>query len=448
MDRQKRKLKPTKKIDNTTMKYLFLSLLAVCAVLNVKAQSRLSLSDAIRMALVNNYDLEIQRNDQMIAQTRNAWGAAGRYPYVNVSGESRTNYNINENDNFLQNQFIGSATVNWTLFDGFAVNLNKSRLNELETLSGQNTGLIIEGTIQSVILAYYSVLLQKEKMNVYQDVMRLSEDLYNKSALQREIGSAVTYDVLQAQNAYLEDKSAFLLQRVSYKSALRDLRFLMATDSLVDFELTDDFEAIPVEYSFEQLKEAMLANNKSLKNQYINQNLLKNAVALAKSDFYPTLSFAGGASATRTGVDYESQRVNWSNMSNFYGNFTLSFNLFGGGAKKRALQIAEIEQQSGDVSVNQMQHELIDQLNNAFEFYEVRKTLLDVARENLEAAKLNLQISREKFENGSINSFNFRDVQNLYLNVALGELEAVYQFIDVHANLLRLTGGIIQQYSE
>jgi len=430
------------------MKYLTISLFILCAVFSSSAQTQLALADAIRIALEKNYDLEIQRNDQLIAETRNAWGAVGRYPYVNLSAEARNNFNNNENDDYLQNQLVGAATVSWTLFDGFSVNLNKQRLNELETLSGQNTGLMVESTIQSVILAYYSVLLQKEKLEVFREVMQLSEDLYSKATFQKEIGSAVTYEVLQAQNAYLEDKSSFLLQEVAYKSALRDLQFLMATDSLTDYELTDSFEAIPVDYSLSELSEAMLANNKTLKNQYINQNLLKNAVALAKSDFYPSLNFAGGASATRTRIDYDRQGLNWSNMSNFYGNFTLSFNLFGGGEKKRALQIAEIEQQSGDVSLGQMKHELRNQLSNIFDFYQVRKELLGVARENMEAAKLNLQISREKFENGSINSFNFRDVQNLYLNVAVGELEAIYQFIDIHTNLLRVTGAIIQQYSE
>jgi outer membrane protein len=76
----------------------------------------------------------------------------------------------------------------------------------------------------------------------------------------------------------------------------------------------------------------------------------------------------------------------------------------------------------------------------------VQKELLSVASENLEAAKLNLQISREKFEAGAINSFNFRDVQVLYLNSAQRELEAVYAFIDAHTSLLRMTGTIIQQY--
>jgi outer membrane protein TolC len=69
-----------------------------------------------------------------------------------------------------------------------------------------------------------------------------------------------------------------------------------------------------------------------------------------------------------------------------------------------------------------------------------------VANENLEAAKLNLQISQDKFESGAINSFNFRDVQNIYLNASQRKLEAIYDFIDTHTTLLRMVGVIVQEY--
>jgi outer membrane protein len=129
-----------------------------------------------------------------------------------------------------------------------------------------------------------------------------------------------------------------------------------------------------------------------------------------------------------------------------YGNFTLSYNLFSGGNRKRALQIAKLEEESGLVALEQMQHDLDNKLENLYEFYLVRKELLSVANENLQAARLNFQIAKEKFENGSINSFNFRDVQLIYLNAALQELQAVYNFIDTHTALLRMAGTIIQQY--
>ncbi len=64
----------------------------------------------------------------------------------------------------------------------------------------------------------------------------------------------------------------------------------------------------------------------------------------------------------------------------------------------------------------------------------------------MKAAKLNLQISQEKFESGAINSFNFRDVQTFYLRASQAELEAIYYFIDAHTSMLRMTGVIVQEY--
>jgi outer membrane protein TolC len=66
-----------------------------------------------------------------------------------------------------------------------------------------------------------------------------------------------------------------------------------------------------------------------------------------------------------------------------------------------------------------------------------------VADENLEAAELNLTISEEKYRSGVINSFNYRDVQLIYLNAALQRLQAVFQLIDSNTQLTRITGGFL-----
>ncbi|MDX1285811.1 MAG: TolC family protein, partial [Draconibacterium sp.] len=159
-----------------------------------------------------------------------------------------------------------------------------------------------------------------------------------------------------------------------------------------------------------------------------------------------SLDFRGGVTGNSTRTDFAERGENWSNSANFYGNFTLSFNLFSGGNRKRALQIAKIDEEVGLVEIDEMRHDLTNRLSNLYEFYLVRKELLNVANENLEAAQLNLQISQDKFDSGAINSFNFRDVQNIYLNASQRRLEAIYNFIDTHTALLRMVGVIVQEY--
>ncbi|MCG6189009.1 TolC family protein [Maribellus maritimus] len=428
-----------KKIVSILILFVFTGFVAL-------AQQPLSLNKAVERALENNYQMKIIRGEQQIAEIQNNWGNAGRYPYMNLSLADNNSYNISEGENTTVNRFTGGASLNWTLFDGWSVRIAKQRFEELEQLSKQNTAIMVESTIQSVILSYYTVLLEKEKLEVYREVMSLSEDRYRQAEERKAFGTFVTYDVLQAQNSYLSDRAGFMLQEVAYKNALRDLNYLMAENGNVAYNLTDSFEAIPVDYSLAELGTQMFENNKSLQNQYVNQRLLENAVASAKSAFSPSLDFSGGANGNSARTAFENSGTNWANSASFYGNFTLSFNLFSGGNRKRALQIAKIDEEVGTVEIGEMQHDLTNSLSNLFEFYQVRKELLDVANENLQAAKLNLQISREKFEAGAINSFNFRDVQNIYLNAAQQRLEAIYNFIDSHTALLRLTGTIIQEY--
>ncbi|NQU88662.1 MAG: TolC family protein [Mariniphaga sp.] len=428
------------------MKKIQLLFIIILTGLTTHAQQNLSLTDAISKALENNYDIVIVKENQRISEITNNWGTAGRYPYINLSLGDDNSFNINENDNFGTNRFYAGATVNWTLFDGYSVRINKQRFEEMEQLSKQNTAILVEGTIQSIVLTYFDVLLQKEKLKTYEEIMSLSEDRYSQAKDRKEFGTAVTYDVLQAQNAYLADRSGFLLQEVAYKNALRDLNYLMADEVDVRYNLTDNFEAIPIDYVIADLQNQMVENNRGLQNQYINQRLLENAVASAKSAYSPILDFRGGATGTTTRNNFSQMGESWSKSANFYGNFTLSFNLFSGGNRKRAVQIANIDKEVGLVKIDDMIHDLANSLANLYEFYEVRKELLNVANENLEAAKLNLQISQEKFDSGAINSFNFRDVQNIYLSAAQRKLEAVYNFIDTHTALLRMTGTIIQEY--
>lgn len=428
------------------MRTLKLIFFFIIAGLSMQAQIPLSLNEAIFKALENNYNIEIVQNKERIAEIRNNWGTAGRYPYINLSVGDDNAYNINETEDVVTNRFTAGASLNWTLFDGYMVQINKKRYEELEVLSENNTAIVVESTIQAVILTYYSVLLEKEKLQVFKDVMNLSEDRFGQAEDRREFGTFGTYDVLQAQNAYLSDRSDYLLQEVNYKNALRDLNYLMAEKSGISYNLIDSFQAVPVDYSLENLRAQLFENNKVLQNQYVNQRLLENSYAVAKSAFYPTLDFRGGVTGTSLRSNYADRGESWMNSANIYGNFTLSFNLYSGGNRKRAVEIAKIEENIGFVEIDEMELDLTNSLANLYEFYLVRMELLEVARENLEAARLNLQISREKFEAGAINSFNYRDVQNIYLNAALRELEAIYNFIDTHTALLRMTGVIVQEY--
>jgi len=428
------------------IRFFLINISIICLSVNAFGQENLSLSDAITKALENNYNIRIIQRNEEIAETNNTWGAAGRYPTLSFGLAANNRADFNEDSDVTSNSVSPDLTLNWLLFDGFSVRIRKQKLEALSGLSQGNTAVLVEQTIQSIILAYYVALLEKEKLGVLQEVMDLSRDRYDYVMTGKEIGSAVTYDVLQAKNSWLEDKAGFMLQEVTYTNTFRDLNYLMGVTEDVSYNLSDDFTAELKEYDVNILRDKMLSNNKTLKNQYINEMLRQKEIELAKSLYYPSLSLRSGVGAATTRTKIEGLSATTKNSGDIFANLTLSFSLFDGGARKRAVKIARIQEEAGQIETAEMKHSLENQIVKLYDLYAVRKNILNVAEENIEAARLNVQISEDKFRAGTINSFNYRDVQLIYLNAALGRLQAIYNLIDTDNALLRITGGIITEY--
>ena len=435
---------------------LVFPILALLIGFNANAQESdtliLSLSDAISIGLENNYQIRISREDLKIAQNNNTPGAAGRYPSLDFTAVQGNSFNNSqsltdpESRSKLNSNFISPAVqLNWTIFDGFRVNVTRKNLQALEELSEGFSAVVIENTVQSIILAYYNVLLQEEKLRVIEDVKKLSGDRMEYMEVKKQFGSAVTYDVLQANDAYLSDSVNYLLQELNLQNATLLMKLLLALDETIQFKLTDVFSVQINDYVLDTLMNKMLGNNKNLHNQYVNQKILEYSTSLSRSQYYPGLYLGAGADYANTRLKYSGVDPNTRYSFGYYANFTLSFNLFNGGATRRAVQNALINEDIGLITVSELTKALSNQLINQFDLFDIRKQLLMVADASQESTGLNLQISEDKFKSGAINSFNFRDIQLRYLNASIRRLEAIYNLIDTETELLRLTGGIVSE---
>ncbi|WP_282014772.1 TolC family protein [Marinifilum flexuosum] len=427
------------------IKKISLSLLLSCLFLSLIAQEELSLSKAIQVGLENNYELKIIRKSEQISELNNSWGNVGRYPRIQFNLQGRGIKDYNESNDFTRLSIIPSLDMNWTLFEGFAVQIRKDKFDDLEQLSKGNTLIAIENRIELIILAYYKILLEKERLKVSEKIMKLSSDRYERSKVGKELGSAVTYDVLQSKNAWLEDRSSYLLQEVNFNNAVRDLNFLLGVKESKTYEFSDEFLPVSDEYQLASLLDKMLGNNSNLKNRYIQEMILRRDVELARSNFYPKLKMGAGIQGNRIRTKPDGMSSNTTDSHNLYANLSLSYMIFNGNSNRRALQIAKIQEEIGKIETEDLKHTLTNALAQNYELYQVRRELYLLAEENLEAAELNLSISKDKYESGSINSFNYRDVQIGYQNVALSRLNAIFNLIQSRTSLVRLTGGILNE---
>lgn len=429
------------------MKTITTIIVILISLNTVWGQQSLSLSDAIAFGLENNYDLQITRKSEEITSVDNNWGTAGALPSINFNLNGRENFNVNDNENYRSQTISPEVSLNWVVFNGFSAKITKSKLEEMELQSQGNTTVLVESTIQDIIVAYNSCLLQKALVDVYEELADLSEDRYNRTEDSKNMGASTTYEMLQAKTSWLEDQSNYLQQKVDYENSIRNLNYLLAIEDDEIWNLTTELETNMPEYLLDNLKGSLFENNQTLKNQYLNQSLLAKETALSKSKYYPKLSVNTGVGNTQMDNYYSGSTPNFGqNSSDAYIGLSLSFNIFNGGTTRRGVQIAAINEEVEQVQTTQMQHSLSNQLLQLFSNYNVEKAVLELADEQEAAAKLNLELSAEKLKSGAINSFNYRDVQVVYMNAAISKIRAVYNLIQSNTDLLRITGGIINEY--
>lgn len=435
------------------------------------AQERLSLSDAIARGLEKNYDIRIERKNVIVAGNNNAWGEAGRYPTVslNLNQSNSVNNNIKTASPFqlqdivVSNALNPSINVDWTLFNGFRINMTKRRLEQLQAESQGNASIVVANTLQSVILGYYLASLEQERLEEFRKQLKLSRDKYEYVETGADLGTAVTSDLLLEEGNYLTDSVNFVNQQLAFRNAVRNLNVLLGeTEVEKTYILTDSLDTSFPDFSYEDLKDKMLNNNVDLKKQYITQALLGTNIRLSKADRYPSLMLNAGVSQSRSRVDLSNASFpNGDGTSspgpadplsaitdNYFANFSLSFTLFNGGKINRAIKNSIIEEDIGNIRVEQLKTSLERDLQEAYDRYQIRQQLYGINLRREEAAATNLSISSEKFKHGSINSFDYRVVQNNYLSASILKLQALYNLMDSKVELMRLTGGLIEDYDQ
>ena len=420
------------------------------------SQDSLSLSKAIEIGLEKNYDIRLTLKNVEINKIFNNWGEAGRLPQVNINAGQNNSISDQRNNPisfapflFLSNDVSGGLAMNWTIFNGFGVRANKTKLDQLELQSENTATLAIENTIHGIILAYYQAKMQKEQLILLNNVMTLSKEKFNQQQVKSDLGIGVKFDLLQFEGNLYTDSSNKILQNLAQRNTVRNLNLIMGEDVDKEWNLTSEIKPDLNIKDLSTLKKEMLSNNTNIKNQYINIALTQQDISLAKSQFFPVVSFNSGLNSSVGVLNTNDANSPISNAQsknlNYYGNFTLNFKLYDGGKVRRGIKALELQNEVDQLRTSQMTDQLNFELINVYELYLTRLQIFELTKKAFFVSKDNMDIAKLKEESGLINSFNFRDIQMAYLSAGVALYQASYDLLESNATLLKMTGKIIQK---
>ena len=432
-----------------------LIIIAFLSSFSALGQDSLSLKKAIEIGLQKNFDIQLTQKNVAINQIMNSWGEAGSLPQININVGQNNSISDQRNTPisfapylFQSSDVSGNLALNWTIFNGFGIQANKNKLEQLQIQSENTATLAIENTIHGIILSYYQAKMQKEQLNLIFNLIQLSKEKYDQQVLKSNLGVGVKFELLQYENNLLADSSSFYLQELAFRNSIRNLNLLMGADIEKEWILSSEIKPELNDKDFNTLKNEMLANNTNIKNQFLNISLNQQDISIAKSSFYPNINLNAGTN-TSTGIlstnDANAPIDNTPIRNlNYYANFTLNFRLFDGGKVRRAIKALEIQNEVNQIQLEQMQQQLILELSNTFALYQTRKKIFELNKKAFIASKENLEIARFKEKTGLINSFNFRDIEMNYLSSGVNLYQSSFDLLESNATLLKLTGKIIQ----
>jgi len=387
----------------------------------IAAQNKLSLKEAVTIAIQNSYDIKLVENSLSIAQNNNNYGVAGGLPTVTANGtNNNTLTTINQtfpdaSRNTTRSGVDGSTlngglSATMILFNGYRIAATKERLASIQKQTEAALQVQMLNTSSTVMQQYYNVIRQAAFLKTIEKSIEASEQRVEIVKTRQEIGVANQADLLQSSldlNALLQAKQNQLLVIDQVQA---DLYNSMVVPANSNYIFTDsiqvDQKMILSDVESKMKAHPLLQSAQQLIN--VNQFLEKETKALT----YPTLR-------ANTGFNYNSNKsaAGFILLNESYGpflGFNLSIPIYAGSTSKRAYKNAQINTVSAKIQYDNTAQDLATELFKTYQNYQNSLKQTPTEIQNYEMSDALLALVMEKFKLGQATIVDVKQAQQSF----------------------------------
>ncbi|MBE9575403.1 TolC family protein [Flavobacterium aquaticum] len=406
----------------------------------LSAQSKKwTLEECVDYAIKNNISVKQSELDLKTSDVEKLEAIGGFLPTLNGNANYsiNTGASINPVTNQFQNQtfksFSASANSNIMLFNGLAnwKTLQRSKLNQIANT--YRLDKMKDDIALSIANSYLQILFNKEQLKVQKNQNLVTKENIKRTQELIEAGSLPAGDIyeLQATDATQEQ------QIISTENALLISKVALCQTLLLEdyatFDISDEVIDLPMSNITNETQEAILAKAKeSVKDVKIalsNVDVAKKDVAISRSSYLPTLTGFVGYNTRWS----ESTPFNFADqLSLFDGTavgLQLSVPILNGFATRGRVQRAKINQERSEFQLKQAELDLERNVYQAYNDVINAKKSFEAAQKTLEARKQSFNFSKERYEVGLMNSFDFSQSTIAYENAQSEVLRTKYDYI-------------------
>lgn len=428
-----------------------ISLLAVTAI---QAQDVMSLQDAIALALRNNYDIRMSRNDSASYALDNDYAYAAFLPRLNATATKVWNNNAQKQElqngnkpsanGIRSNNLQASVNLQWTLFDGLKMFVTRDKLEEFERLGSLVVKNQVVNTVASVVNGYFDIVRQKQQLKAIEEQISINEERVKLADRKLSVGLGSKPELLQARVDLNAQKAQQLQQRTLIAQLRDNLNQLIGFRTGSVYEVND---SIPINTALQygDLRNELEKNNPGLLFAKKNIDIAQLTVKERKADFLPVLNFnsAYNFSQTRNTTVINTFTPLFNQNKGFNYGFGLNVPILNGFNTRRLVKQAQLDVQYQQLVYDNELTKVDVGLSNAFKDYELQKQLLQLEEDNITLAKENVFIALERFRQGVSTWLELRDAQQS-LELSYNRLIAArYNTKLAETELLRLKGSLV-----
>jgi outer membrane protein TolC len=394
------------------------------AALRAQMAGKVTLPDAVTIALKNNLGIQIATNNVTIAGINNNYGVAGGLPVVSATAtdqEQATSLkqvyanpaNNKSSNNAFSNGLSASVNGNMLLFNAGRISTVKKRLDTIESQSKMQLGSRALVLINNVMLKYYDIIRQQSYARTLQRSIDVTRQRVDIVRAQQSVGVANNADLFQSQVDLNTSVQNLQAQQLVVDQGKTDLLTLMNLnpDSAIAVE---DTIVVDSNIRLGTILDAVRSANPDVlaadQQIAISQFIEKETGSLR----YPSLYVNAGYNYNRTknSAGFSLLNLNYGP----YAGLAVNIPIFNGGIYRRQEQVAEMNVKnaqlvrdtlvqnytSNAVKNWQAYNNNLQQLQTAKANYELSQKLLDLVLQRFQlrqATIVDVKNAQQSFEN-------------------------------------------------
>lgn len=421
----------------TTKKIVFFLLLIG---FQLSAQSKKwTLEECVDYAIQNNISVKQSELDLKSSDIDKLEAVGGFLPSLsgNANYSINTGASINPVTNQFQNQtfksFSASANSGVMLFNGLAnwKTLQRAKLNKIA--NSYRLDKMKDDIALSVANSYLQILFNKEQLKVQKNQNLITKENIKRTQELIDAGLLPAGDIFELQATDATQEQQIVATENTLLIAKIGLCQTLLIEDFANFDISDEVIDLPMTNITNESQEAILEKAKESVNDVkiamANLEVAKKDVSLSRSSYLPTLSGFFGYN-TRWA---ESTPYNFIDQLTLFDGtgvgLQLSVPILNGFATRGRVQRAKINQERSEFQLKQAELDLERNVYQAYNDVINAKKSYEAAQKTLEARKQSFNFSKERFDVGLMNSFDFSQSTLAFENAQSEVLRTKYDYL-------------------